>query len=297
MIRSMTAYGRAASSVCGKDTSVEIKAVNSRYFDCTVKLPRAYGFLEERVKTYLQQNGISRGKVECNISINRTESNDTLVRLDKEYAESYISALYELRDTFGLKDDISVMTVADNRDIFTVIKPEEDTEKDWQELLPVLNEALGAFCRARETEGENLRRDLMQKKEHLVALASSVSALQGRAVTAYRSRLEAKLAQVLAEHDINVAPDDQRIITECAIFADKTAIDEELVRLESHFKTFDDAMCSSEPVGRKLDFLLQEMNRETNTIGSKCSDIEITQLVVEMKCELEKIREQIQNLE
>lgn len=297
MIRSMTAFGRAVSAENGKNTLVEIKSVNSRFFDCTVKMSRSYGFLEDRVKTYLQQNGISRGKVECYVSINLIESSDTLVHLDAAYAGSYINALYELRDRFSLTDDITVMGVAQNRDIFTVIKPDEDAERDWQELLPVLKEALDSFCSARETEGENLRNDLLCKKQHLVELAGKVSALQGRAVEVYRSRLETKLAQVLADHDINIAPDDQRIITECAIFADKTAIDEELVRLSSHFKTFDSTMALSEPVGRKLDFLLQEMNREVNTIGSKASDIDITSLVVEMKCELEKIREQIQNLE
>lgn len=295
MIRSMTAFGRACEVVAGKDTTVEIKAVNSRYFDCTVKTSRGYAFFEDRVKTYLQQNGVSRGKVEVYVGINVVEAAGTLVMLDSAYAKSYIDALKRLRDEFSLTDDISVMTVARNSDIFTVIKPEDDMEKDWRELLPVLAKALDAFRLSRESEGENLRRDLMKKKANLVALTEKISALQGRAVEVYRSRLETKLRQALAEFNSGVSVDEQRIITECAIFADKTAVDEELVRLSSHFKAFDEALALDEPVGRKLDFLLQEMNREVNTIGSKASDAELAQAVVDAKCVVEKLREQVQN--
>jgi len=297
MIRSMTAFGRAAQVIAGKDTIVEIKSVNSRYFDCTVKISRGYSFLEERVKAYLQQNGVSRGKVEVYVGINVIEAIGTVVHLDSAYVDSYIAALRKLRDEYSLKDDISVMTVAQNHDIFNVVKPEDDIEKDWQELLPVLSEALTLFRKSREFEGENLKHDLEGKKKNLVSLAERVSDLQGRAVEQYRLRLETKLRQVISDYAQNITQDDQRIITECAIFADKTAIDEELVRLSSHFKTFDETLALDEPVGRKLDFLLQEMNREVNTIGSKASDVEITKLVVDMKCELEKIREQIQNIE
>jgi len=297
MIRSMTAYGRASSVIGGKDTLVEIKSVNNRFFDCNVKISKYYGFLEDKIKTYLQKNGVLRGKVDVYVGINIIENIGTEIHLDEKYVQSYINALNKLRDVYGLKDDISVMTVAQNHDIFTVLKPEEDMEKDWQELLPILQTALNAFCIMREAEGENLRNNLIEKKDRLMQLASKITAIQSNSVNAYRIRLETRLRQVLADFDINISPDDSRIITECAIFADKTAVDEELTRLVSHFLAFDLSFISNEPVGRKIDFLLQEMNREINTIGSKVSDIEITSLVVEMKSELEKIREQIQNIE
>ncbi len=297
MIRSMTAYGRASSVIGGKDTLVEIKSVNNRFFDCNVKISKYYGFLEDKIKTYLQKNGVLRGKVDVYVGINIIENIGTEIHLDETYVQSYINALNKLRDVYGLKDDISVMTVAQNHDIFTVLKPEEDMEKDWQELLPILQTALNSFCIMREAEGENLRNNLIEKKDRLMQLASKITAIQSNSVNAYRIRLETRLRQVLADFDINISPDDSRIITECAIFADKTAVDEELTRLVSHFLAFDLSFKSNEPVGRKIDFLLQEMNREINTIGSKVSDIEITSLVVEMKSELEKIREQIQNIE
>lgn len=297
MMRSMTAYGRASNIAGGKEILVEIKSVNNRFFDCNIKITKYYGFLEEKIKSYLMQNGISRGKVDVYVSINILENQGTEIHLDETVTKSYMDALYRLRDIFGLKDDISVMTVAQNRDIFTVMKPEEDIEKDWQDLLPVLHDALDAFCIMRETEGNNLRNNLIEKKGRLAELASKIALLQDNSVNTYRIRLETKLRQVLVEFDINIPPNDSRIITECAIFADKTAIDEELTRLGSHFTAFDASIQSNEPVGRKIDFLLQEMNREINTIGSKAADIEITSLVVEMKSELEKIREQIQNIE
>jgi len=295
MLKSMTAYGRASALVGGKDILVEIKSVNNRYFDCTVKISKLYGFLEEKVKNYLQQNGISRGKVDVYVGIDVVENIGLEINLDSAYAGSYINALYKLRDEFGLKDDVSVMRVAQNKDIFTLKKPEEDTEKDWEEVKTVVDSALAEFISMREKEGANLRADLMAKKEGLVAITEKIAAKSAECTAAYGARLEQRLRQVLDTYDIEL--DSQRILTECAIFADKTAVDEELVRLGSHFKAFDEIMDSDEPVGRKLDFLLQEMNRETNTIGSKANDSEIAHMVVDMKCELEKIREQIQNLE
>lgn len=291
----MTAYGRAQALVGGKDILAEIKSVNNRYFDCTVKISRLYGFLEDKVKSYLQQNGISRGKVEVYIGVDVVENIGMEINLDHAYAESYVNALKKLRDEFELRDDISVMSVAQNRDIFTVKKPDEDIEKDWEDVKTVLDSALAAFIEMRSKEGANLRADLISKKEGLVVLADKIAARSAECTAAYGAKLEQRLRQVLETYDIEI--DSQRILTECAIFADKTAVDEELVRLGSHFKAFDEIMDSDEPVGRKLDFLLQEMNRETNTIGSKANDSEIAHIVVDMKCELEKIREQIQNLE
>lgn len=295
MIKSMTAYGRATAQISGKNITVEIKSVNNRYFDCNVRISRRFSHLEEKVRAYIQKAGTSRGKIDVHISVELLESEGLEIRLEPGYAESYYKALCALRDTFGLKDDISTMTVAQNRDVFTVLKPEEDTEKDWAELVPVIDDAIFNYNDMRAKEGQRICDDLMAKKQKLMQLAKEVEARAAVGVENYRTRLEAKLRATLEA--MSVEPDEQRILTECAIFADKIAIDEELVRLASHFKAFDEIIFSNEPVGRKMDFLLQEMNREVNTTGSKCNDADIAHLVVDMKAELEKIREQIQNIE
>jgi len=295
MIRSMTAYGRAAGIADGKDITVEIKSVNNRYLDCNIKVPRIYSCLEEKIRAHVQNSGVSRGKVDIYIGINVIEDRTRTVLLDEAYSEQYVNALKCLRDKFDLPDDISVMSVAQNRDIFSIQTTEEDLEKSWQTILPFLNEAISMFTAMREREGENLKNDLRIKKENIMSLTKRIAGLSKNAVDIYRSKLEARLRQTLSE--MNVELDSARILTECAIFADKVAIDEELVRLNSHFTAFDDCLEASEPVGRKFDFLIQEMNREINTIGSKANDSNIAHLVIEAKCELEKIREQIQNIE
>lgn len=291
----MTAYGRAKEQIGTKTVSVEIKSVNNRYLDCQVKLPRSYSYLEEKVKARVQSAGVARGKVEVFVGVEQTAAQGASVALDTAYTESYLAALHTLRDTYGLADDITVMGVAANRDIFTVVRAEEDAERDWQELSRVLDAALSDFISYREREGERLRSDLMSKKVHLIELVDEISARSGECIAGYKEKLEARLRAVLEDNKIDL--NEQRILTECAIFADKVAVDEEIVRLRSHFVSFDEIFAQSEPVGRKLDFLLQEMNRETNTIGSKAQDTAIAKLVIEMKNELEKVREQIQNLE
>ena len=295
MIKSMTAFGRAVGQAEGKQFVCEIRSVNNRYLDCTVKLPRSYGFLEEKVLAFVRGAGISRGKVEVYIGIEVTESIGVTVDLDEGYAKGYLAALRRLRDEFGLADDISTMSVAANRDLFVVKKPVEDADRDWEALLPTLTEAMKAYNAAREAEGANLRADLLAKRQHLEGLTDKIAVLSEKNVAGYRARLEARLRQQLA--DMDIVFDGQRILTECAVFADKIAVDEEMVRLKSHYAAFDEAMNADQPVGRRLDFLLQEMNREVNTTGSKSGDSEIAALVVDAKCELEKIREQIQNLE
>ena len=295
MLKSMTAYGRAVAQGESKTITVEIKSVNNRLFDCNIKLPRVYSPLEERVRDLVRMQGPSRGKIDVFITLNVTSTEDVKVSVDHGYAESYIAALNELRDAFGLKDDISVMTVAANRDVFTTETPDGDPEEDWKGLRPVVEEALAAHNAMRCAEGERLCRDLAEKKSSLVAMAKKVKTLSEKSIAEYHERLEARLRRTLGDLDIVI--DEARILTECAIFADRVAVDEELVRLDSHFAEFDKIISLDEPVGRKIDFLLQEMNRETNTIGSKCSDSEIAHTVVDMKAELEKIREQIQNVE
>lgn len=295
MARSMTAFGRASDVINGREILCEIRSVNNRYLDASVKISRAYGALEERAKAYLSQKGVSRGKVDVNISVNVLCDAAAGVKLDPVYAAGYIAALRELRDAFALPDDISTMRVAQNKDVFVFTHGEEDEEAVWADVKTVYDRALDAFLARRETEGENLKRDLTEKKNELEKLTCAVEARAAVYTAEYRAKLEARLRTVL--EDNRIALDEQRILTECAIFADKTAVDEELVRLRSHFKAFDEIFASGEPVGRKLDFLIQEMNRETNTIGSKCSDAQTAATVVEMKCLLEKIREQVQNLE
>lgn len=294
MLRSMTAYGRHSSSVGGKEITVELRSVNNRFLDCSVRLPRNYSYLEEKIKKEISARGISRGKLEVNVTVNVTETETELV-LDRGFAEVYINALRGLRDEFGLRDDISVMSVARHPDVFTVKTPDVDEDAEWACVLSVLSPAIDGFIAAREREGANLEKDMVAKIENLRSLAKKIGELSEKDIKGYRQKLEERLRAVLADNRVTV--DENRILTECAIFADKVAIDEELVRLESHFEAFIEFLGSKEPVGRKIDFLLQEMNRETNTIGSKGSDTEIARLVVEMKSELEKIREQIQNIE
>ena len=295
MIHSMTAFGRCRRTVDGKDITVEIKSVNNRFFDCSVRLPRAYSYLEEKIKPFLQEKGISRGKVDVSIGIELVGTPETHIAVDEAYAAEYIAALRSLGEKFGLHDDISIMRVAQNRDVFTTLREEDDIAKDWAAVSEVLSEALDAFVAGRAREGANLEENIKQKVENIRGYAKEVERLSAADVDSYRQKLEEKLRAMLSDN--RIVFDENRILTECAIFADRVAIDEELVRLSSHFDGFYAILASDEPAGRKLDFLVQEINRETNTIGSKCQNSEIAALVVNMKCEIEKIREQIQNIQ
>jgi uncharacterized protein (TIGR00255 family) len=290
----MTAFGRATGKAPGRDIIVEIKSVNNRFFDCQVKLPRLFSFLEDKVKKQLSSRGIARGKVDVFISIDVTDTAGVEVEIDRTYAKSYIAALRKLSEEFDLPCDITTMRVAQNRDIFAVKKAEEDAEAEWQALLPTLNEALDAFIAAREREGENMRRDIAEKKANVKAMAEKIAPLSRADAENQYEKMRERIHALVGD---TAQLDESKLITECAVFADKIAVDEETVRLASHFEAFDAILLSEEPVGRKLDFLLQEMNRETNTIGSKACNVEIAKIVVEMKSELEKIREQIQNIE
>ena len=294
-MKSMTAFGRAKESVNGRDITVEIRSVNSRYFDCTVKMSRVFSFLEEKIKPYLQANSLSRGKVDVFVGIDVINSPIPEISIDEGYAEAYVKALRTLGEKFDLQDDISIMRVAQNHDIFVIRKSEEDTEKEWNDLKVVIDEALASFLNGRAREGENIEKDLVAKVENIKSIVKNIEVLSLSDVSEYRTKLEAKLRDMLSDN--RIVFDESRILTECAIFADKIAIDEELVRLRSHFDGFAQILASGEPAGRKLDFLVQEMNRETNTIGSKCQNAAIARMVVDIKCEIEKIREQIQNIE
>ncbi len=297
MVRSMTAFGRAVQNgtASGKNIVVELKCVNNRYLDCNVKISRIYSFLEDRVRQYMQSKGISRGKLDVYIGVEVVENVGMNIAVDKAYAKNYIDALYTLRDEFQLRDDISVMRVAANHDVFTVTKPEEDIENDWLEIKPVIDEAVKAFIKVREAEGERLKVDILSKLEKIETIAEKIKAFSEEDIANYKAKFEARLTALLKENAIELNP--QMVLTECAIYADRVAIDEELVRLSCHFAAMRDIFTVDEPMGRKLDFLIQEMNRETNTIGSKANNTDITSLVIEIKSELEKIREQIQNIE
>lgn len=291
----MTAFGRARVTTEEKDITVELKSVNNRYFDCSMRLPRRYAFLEERIKAYIQQKGVTRGKLDVFVGVDTLADADTEISVDETYARGYIKALETLRDSFSLRDDISVMTVAADRSVFTVRRAEDDAERDFEMIRAVLDKALDEFLAARSAEGGKIERDILAKLDFIRSCAKEIAAYSEEEITSYQARFTERLKQLLGDN--NIVIDEARVLTECAIYADRVAIDEELTRLECHFGAFRDILASGEPCGRKLDFLLQEINRETNTIGSKAQNLEIAKRVVTIKAELEKIREQIQNIE
>lgn len=292
MIRSMTGYGRDQQLLHGRSITVEIRSVNHRYFEFSCRAPRGCAFLEDRLKRSLQ-SAISRGKVEVSLTLQTIESRHTSVAVDHALAGQYLTALRALGEEYSLPDDLTLSSVARLPDVFTLCRGEEDEEELAADVLQVLQNALDRFVAMREAEGERLRADVLSRVVTMEEHLSFVEERSPQTVMEYRARLTAKLTELLN----GAVPDEARILTEAAIVADRLAVDEETVRLRSHFAQLRRIMESTEPVGRKLDFLVQEMNRETNTIGSKCSDTAIAGHVVEMKSEIEKIREQIQNIE
>ena len=292
MVKSMTGYGRCVETVGGREFTVELRSVNNRYLDCTVKLPRALSFAEDIVKQAVK-NAISRGKVDVFISMRSEGGSDAKVTLNAPLVEGYLSAMKEMAQRYGVTDDISVSTIARMQDVFTVEREEVDEEQLLKDLMTVVEGAIAGYDAMRAAEGAALEKDLRSRGETILELVSQVEAGSAETVAAYRTRLENKLREVLASTSI----DESRILTEAAIFADKVAVDEETVRLRSHLDQMNRMLSSGGAIGRKLDFLLQEMNRESNTIGSKCSDVRLARIVVDIKAELEKIREQTQNIE
>ena len=292
MIRSMTGYGRGQQLLHGRSITVEIRSVNHRYFEFSCRTPRGCAFLEDRLKRTLQQ-AISRGKVEVSLTLQTVESRGGAVAVDHALAGQYLTALRALAAEYGLTDDLTLSAVARLPDLFTVCRGEEDEEELAADVLSVLQEALDRFVAMREAEGERLRADVLSRLFTLEEHLAFVEERSPQTVAEYRARLTAKLNELLG----GAVADEARILTEAAIVADRLAVDEETVRLHSHIAQLRGILDCAEPVGRKLDFLVQEMNRETNTIGSKCSDTAIAGHVVEMKSEIEKIREQIQNIE
>ncbi len=292
MVKSMTGYGRAVETVNGREFTVEVRSVNNRYLDCTVKLPRSLTFAEDAVKQAVK-NTISRGKVDVFISVHSEGAADVKVSLNTAMVEGYLAAMKQMTVDFGVRDDISVSLISRMPEVFTIEKPEVDEDQLKADLLDVVGKALGNYDAMRTAEGKALENDLRSRGGTILELVSQVEAGNGQTVIDYRTRLENKLKEVLA----NTAIEESRILTEAAIFADKVAVDEETVRLRSHLEQMNTMLSDGGAIGRKLDFLLQEMNRESNTIGSKCSDVRLARIVVDIKAELEKIREQTQNIE
>lgn len=292
MIKSMTGYGRAQGAFSGGEITVEVKSVNNRYLDCGVKLPRVYGYVEESVKSLVQKN-ISRGKVDVYISINSSGADNVKISLNKPVVQGYLEALREMAQEYQVREDISVSLLSRFNDVFLVEKQEEDEDEVKSSILAVVQEALAAFDAMRQKEGQALKENLLGKAEDILTLVSRVEARSPVTVEAYRARLTAKMQEVLENKQL----DESRVIQEAAIYADKVAVDEETVRLRSHVAQLKSMLIDGGVIGRKLDFLMQEMNREANTIGSKGNDVEQARNVVDIKSELEKIREQIQNIE
>ena len=292
MIKSMTGYGRAVESVNGREFTVELRSVNNRYLDCSVRLPRILSFAEDAVKQAVKQS-VSRGKVDVFISVHTEGGEETQVSLNATVLEGYLTAMRRMVTEFGVADDISVSTLSRLPEVFSIEKPEVDEEQLLADMMGVVTKALEGYDAMRTTEGQALDRDLRSRGQTILELVAQVEQGNAQTVVDYRARLEAKLQEVLA----NTAIDESRILTEAAIFADKVAVDEETVRLRSHLEQMNTMLTGGGAVGRKLDFLLQEMNREANTIGSKCTDVKLARIVVDIKAELEKIREQTQNIE
>ncbi len=292
MVRSMTGFGRSEQKVDGREITVEIKSVNHRYFEFGCRVSRGYAFLEEKLKAHIQK-AVARGKIDVYVSISDCDEKQAEVTVNHSLAAGYVAALKELKDTYALSGEISVSDITRFNDIFTVHRTPEDEDAVWASVRTVLDSALESFIAMREQEGIKMKEDILLRSKSILSLVSSVEEKSPETVAKYRQKLEERLKEVLNGFNI----DEQRLLTEAAIFADKVAVAEETVRLRSHFDQMFQMLESGEAIGRKLDFILQEMNRETNTIGSKVQDAELAHIVVEIKGELEKIREQLQNIE
>ena len=292
MIRSMTGFGRAQETVDGITVTVEIKSVNHRYFDFSCRVPRNYGFLEEKLKSFVQSK-VTRGKIECYVQIEAQEAEECIVKVNHSLAKGYIDALNEIGTAYSLENDVTVSAVARNHDIFSVHKSEADEEIIWKAVNTVASIAVDSFIAMREREGEKLRDDVLSRCDLILENVAFIEERSPQTVIEYNNKLLERMQNILAD----VQVDEQRLLTEAAIYADKIAVAEETVRLRSHIDQMHEFMKSDVAIGRKMDFLVQEFNREANTIGSKAQDVEIARRVIDIKSEVEKIREQVQNIE
>lgn len=292
MPKSMTGYGRSKMLFGAREITVEIRSVNHKFFEFSSRVPRQYGYIEDKLKALFSAS-ISRGKVEAYVSISTNDGSDVSVEVNTPLAENYISALRKANSTLNLTDDITLTRLFGIPDIFTVTKAETDENELWEEVRATASAALEGFVDMRRREGERLKADILTKLDYIEETVAKIELRSPEVTKEYRERLYQKLCDILQDKNV----DEARILTEAAIFADKTAVDEETVRLKSHVASFRELLELDEPIGKKLDFLVQEMNREVNTTGSKCSDLTITKMVVDLKSTIEKVREQIQNIE
>ena len=292
MLRSMTGYGRGESTIGGRHIVFEIKSVNHKYFECNARITRGYLFLEDKLKSYVQGK-ISRGKVDVFLQIETLEETDVQVLVNHSLASAYVNALREVKERYQLPDDVTLSLISRYSDLFSVHKAPENEEAIWEAVRQVADQAIDSFLKMREAEGARLKEDIMEKAQEILSLVDQVEQVTPETVEHYRERLKVKIEELLGDNRF----DEQRVLTEVAIFADKVAVDEESVRLRSHFQQLQKLVDSQGPVGRKIDFLVQEMNREANTIGSKSVNSKIAYLVVDIKALIEKIREQVQNVE
>lgn len=292
LIRSMTGYGRGEAVLHDRTITVEVRAVNNRYLDCAVKIPRLYVFAEEAIKAQVQSQ-VGRGKVDVFVTIDATAADKVAVTLNRPVADGYYAALTQMRETYDLAEPVSLSLLSRFPDVFLVEKEQGDADVIAGDILQVLSQALTDFNAMRAREGAKLADDVRAKAGTIASLVTQVEQRSPETVAAYREKLRQRMEEVLENTQI----DESRILTEAALFADKVAVDEETVRLRSHLAQLEEMLQAEGPIGRKLDFLIQEFNREANTIGSKCNDIETAGYVVDIKAEIEKIREQIQNIE
>lgn len=292
MLKSMTGFGRAVEEIDGYVITVELKSVNHRYFDFSSRIPRQYGFLDDKLKSYINSK-VSRGKVECYVSVEALDTEDAAVVINKTLTSAYVKALKELSEEYSLKEDFGTAFVSRLPDVFVLKKADEDEEKIWQLVKSVTDEAIEKFIQMRAVEGAKMKEDVASRAEYILDCVSFIEDRSPQTVKEYNDKLVERVHEIIGD----VSLDEQRIIQEVAIYADKVAVAEETVRLRSHIAQLKTFLESEEPIGRKMDFLVQEINRETNTIGSKANDVDIARKVVDIKAEVEKIREQIQNIE
>ncbi len=294
MIKSMTGFGRCEAEINGREITVEIKSVNHRYFEFSCRTPRGYGFLDDKLKSYVNSR-VSRGKIDMFVTIGANDEAPSEVTVNHQLVSGYINAMKEISDTYGVENDVTVVSLSRFPDVFTVHKPAEDEEQITNDVLSVAKTALDSFISMRETEGEKMKADILSRANTILSIVGEIEERSPQTVAEYEERLLERIKQTLEDYEVEI--DEQRVLTEVAVFSDKVAVAEETVRLRSHFEQLNKFLEYDEPVGRKIDFIIQEMNREANTIGSKVQDAVLAHKVVDIKSEIEKIREQVQNIE
>lgn len=294
MIKSMTGFGRCEAEINGREITVEIKSVNHRYFEFSCRTPRGYGFLDDKLKSYVNSR-VSRGKIDMFVTVGANDEAPSEVTVNHQLVSGYLNAMKEISDTYGVENDVTVVSLSRFPDVFTVHKPAEDEEQIINDVLSVARTALDSFITMRETEGEKMKADILSRANTILSIVGEIDERSPQTVAEYEERLLERIKQTLEDYEVEI--DEQRVLTEVAVFSDKVAVAEETVRLRSHFAQLEKFLEYDEPVGRKIDFIIQEMNREANTIGSKVQDAVLAHKVVDIKSEIEKIREQVQNIE